>query len=365
MRNTCLIGIICSFLLSCQAQPKYTFDGTVNGGEGNVYLLVSTSNGKVDTLKSAMIENGKFHMEGTVTEPVAAYLKIDNIKEPFLVFIENTPFSITLNVQTPQEYSLTGGRLQKIHDEYRAIKHHYEVVMDSLKKEYRICAEEKNLFGKMHVRALMADADSIYEKSEDQFILRNNNIVAASIVNQRVIKLIREKRLGDKYKLLGDSAQNSLQGKLIKEYLEKQNNSTVGMKATNFVQTTPEGEEISLYSIKAKVKIIDFWASWCGPCRAENPHMRALYAKYHSSGLEIIGVSLDSKKDAWVAAIEKDQLDWIHVSDLLGWENSVAKLCGIRAIPSTLVLDEDNTIIGVNLRGSELDECLENIFGKK
>ena len=365
MRNNCLIGIMCCFLLSCQSQPKYTFDGTVNGGEGNIYLLAQTDETNLDTLDHTVIKNGTFHLEGTVKEPVAAYLKMDNLKQVIPVFVENTKFLMTLDTQNSQAYSLTGGRLQSIHNEYRTIKQQYEVVMDSLKKEYRLSVEEKNLFGKMHVRALMFNADSVYEKAENEFIIRNNNIVAASIVNQRVIKLIREKRLGDKYKLLGDSAQNSLQGKLIKEYLEKQNNSTVGMKATNFVQTTPDGEEISLYSIKAKVKIVDFWASWCGPCRAENPHMRALYAKYHSSGLEIIGVSLDSKKDAWVAAIEKDQLDWIHVSDLLGWENSVAKLCGIRAIPSTLVLDEDNTIIGVNLRGSELDECLENIFGKK
>ena len=110
--------------------------------------------------------------------------------------------------------------------------------------------------------------------------------------------------------------------------------------------------------------MLDFWASWCGPCRAETPNVRRVYEKYKGAGLEIISVSLDTKKENWLQAIEKDQMNWIHTSDLKGWNNAVAKRYGISSVPSILLLDENNRIIARNLRGEALEEAIKNALGK-
>lgn len=133
------------------------------------------------------------------------------------------------------------------------------------------------------------------------------------------------------------------------------NKSTaVGSKAPEIKLPTPEGDSLSLYSIQGKVIIIDFWASWCRPCRAENPNMVSLYADYHNKGLEIFGVSLDKDKAAWVKAIADDKLVWNHVSDLKFWQSEAARLYGVGSIPSMFVLDGNFTIIAKNLRGDQL-----------
>jgi thiol-disulfide isomerase/thioredoxin len=127
---------------------------------------------------------------------------------------------------------------------------------------------------------------------------------------------------------------------------------------------TPEGKSLSLYDVKAKVKIVDFWASWCGPCRAENPNVKRIYEQYHSKGLEIVSVSLDVKQDAWVGAIKKDQLPWIHISDLKGWNSLATDVYEIHAIPRLFVLDAENKIIAEGLRGEKLEECVREALNK-
>lgn len=130
--------------------------------------------------------------------------------------------------------------------------------------------------------------------------------------------------------------------------------TAIGSKAPEIKLPTPEGELMSLYDVKGKIIIVDFWASWCRPCRMENPNMTSLYADFHEKGLEIFGVSLDKDKSSWVKAIADDKLIWYHVSDLKFWQSEAAKLYGVGSIPSMFVLDSDFKIIAKNLRGEQL-----------
>lgn len=139
---------------------------------------------------------------------------------------------------------------------------------------------------------------------------------------------------------------------------------TVGGEAPNFTQPTPEGESVQLTDFRGKVLLVDFWASWCGPCRAENPNVVKVYNKYKDLGFEILGVSLDRSKDRWIKAINDDGLTWPQISDLKGWKNEVAQLYSIRSIPHTILLDREGKIIARNLRGRSLEEKLEEIFDK-
>jgi len=137
-----------------------------------------------------------------------------------------------------------------------------------------------------------------------------------------------------------------------------------GAVAPDFTQNTPEGEPLSLSDLRGKVVLVDFWASWCGPCRRANPHVVGLYEKYKDNGFDVLGVSLDKSKAPWVKAIEKDGLKWHNISDLKGWKNEVAQMYSVSSVPHTILLDREGRIIARNLRGPQLDQELEKIFGK-
>jgi peroxiredoxin len=136
-----------------------------------------------------------------------------------------------------------------------------------------------------------------------------------------------------------------------------------GAEAPNFAQPDPNGNTISLTDFKGQVVMLDFWASWCRPCRMENPNVVKAYNKYHKAGFEILGVSLDKTKDKWVEAIAQDGLTWKHVSDLGGWASQPAALYGVNSIPATFLLDREGKILARNLRGPALESKLQEIFG--
>ncbi|RAJ11108.1 peroxiredoxin [Chitinophaga skermanii] len=151
-------------------------------------------------------------------------------------------------------------------------------------------------------------------------------------------------------------------GKEVGQRIEAAKTIKLGAKAPGFTQQDVNGKPVSLASLKGKTVLVEFWASWCGPCRAENPNLREQYAVYKDKGFEIIGVSLDDKKDKWQEAIAKDGLPWIHVSDLKGWNNEVGRLYGVRAVPANYLLDKDGNIMAISLRGEELNKKLATIF---
>lgn len=149
----------------------------------------------------------------------------------------------------------------------------------------------------------------------------------------------------------------------LKKQIKNAESFVLGAEAPDFTLMNMEGEPVSLSDFKGKVVLIDFWASWCGPCRRENPHVAKLYSKYKADGFEILGVSLDKTKDRWIDAVAKDKLTWPQVSDLKGWQNEVAQMYSVKSIPDTVLLDKEGKILARKLRGPELDQKLASIFG--
>jgi peroxiredoxin len=135
-----------------------------------------------------------------------------------------------------------------------------------------------------------------------------------------------------------------------------------GAVAPDFTQKTPEGTDLSLSDLRGKVVLIDFWASWCGPCRRENPYVVQLYNQYKDKGFEILGVSLDRNRESWLQAIKDDNLTWKHVSDLQFWQNAAAKLYGVSSIPHTVLIDREGKIIARGLRSAELSQLLPEVL---
>ena len=137
--------------------------------------------------------------------------------------------------------------------------------------------------------------------------------------------------------------------------------TAVGEIAPDFTQNDPDGKPVKLSDFRGKYVLVDFWASWCGPCRAENPNVVAAFNKYKGKNFTILGVSLDRERDPWLKAITDDKLTWTHVSDIKYWDNEVAKMYGVRSIPANFLLDKTGKIVGRNLRGDALEAALAKL----
>jgi peroxiredoxin len=150
----------------------------------------------------------------------------------------------------------------------------------------------------------------------------------------------------------------------LNEMAQAMKKTAIGAVAPDFTMNDPQGKPIQLSSLRGKVVMIDFWASWCSPCRQENPNVVKVYQQFHDKGFEILGVSLDRSKEDWEKAIKEDQLTWLHVSDLQYWQNNAARLYTVNSIPQTYLLDKEGKIIAKGLRSQELEAKLAELLGK-
>lgn len=184
--------------------------------------------------------------------------------------------------------------------------------------------------------------------------------------DSRSVKAADVPRLQAVFSLLPASYRESAAGKSFQGMLDNlvtfNEKTAIGKPAPDFTQNDTAGHPVTLSSYRGKYVLLDFWASWCGPCREENPTVVAAYAKYHSKGFEILGVSLDQKEGSWKKAIRDDKLNWTHVSDLKNWDNAVVKLYGVQGVPQNFLIDPQGKIIARGLRGEDLDKKLAEIY---
>lgn len=164
------------------------------------------------------------------------------------------------------------------------------------------------------------------------------------------------------YDALSEALKSSDQGKELAARIAAARNIVMGAAAPVFTQNDINGQPVSLKDRKGKYLLVEFWASWCGPCRAENPNLLQQYTQYKDKGFDILGVSLDDDKTKWAKAIEMDGMPWTQVSDLKGWNNEIGRLYGVRAVPASILLNPEGKIIGINLRGESLNKKLEELF---
>ena len=358
MRKLLLSIVAASMTLAaCNAQSGYKVTGTVEGMPDGKAIIATVNGSSLDTLAKADVKNGSFEFTGNVSEPTGAYIMVIGQRGAIPFMLENA--NITVNAGQAG-LTVTGSEGQKIYDQFMAINTTTQQEAMKLQQEYQAAnGDQAKMQAVQEAYAkLMTDAQA----KETELIKANPDSYVSTFVIVSSMGQMEYEQLKERYSLLGEKAKASAQGKAIAAQIAKLESTAIGQIAPNFTITTPEGESISLYDIKGKVKLIDFWASWCGPCRGENPHVVEIYKEYHPKGLEIFGVSLDNNKEAWVKAIADDGLVWKHGSDLKGWQSAPAQLYGVTGIPHTVLLDENNKIIAKNLRGDELKQKIAELL---
>jgi peroxiredoxin len=345
-----------------QAQEKYTVSGKLDGlpKEMKVYLQYRVD--RVFVNDSTITKNGVFNFEGTITRPWKATLVVrpaaGNDGSGSKVFYL-TGGTTTITGNTPKSALIKGGKAQ---DEYMELTPKADPLQDSIDNyTWRTLGAGKDK--KAAMQAKLDTFTSQMEQVAKDFIgTHTHSYVSLDLVGHRSFVITDPQSFESLYDALGTDLKSTAEGKKYAELLSLTKRLVIGQPAIDFTQNDPDGKPVSLADLKGKYVLIDFWASWCGPCRIEYPYLKKAYSQFKSGNFEIIGVSLDDKSAVWIQSIKDNGFSWPEVCDLKGFRNEVAQSYGVAAIPQSFLIDPNGIIIAKNLRGNDLIEKLKEVI---
>ncbi|MDR1274010.1 MAG: AhpC/TSA family protein, partial [Odoribacteraceae bacterium] len=310
-----------------------------------------------NTLATGKIKNGQFQLTGKVEKPTIARLTVEGEAGACMIFLENN-----------NTYIVQNGRAEAATEGQKLINQYDDVIQSFITFRVKLLEGINQLNNFIEMTAFQ----SVVAPEAMNLQKRLSELVNANPDSELSAYLLYSFGMagGGAHTLvglLGENARASAYGKALETLkpstelgdaltakMASFSTTGAGQAAPDFTLPTPAGDDLSLYGVKGKLKFIDFWASWCGPCRAENPNVLEVYAGYHSKGLEVISVSVDTDKEKWLKAIEEDHLPWLHACDLKGITGPVALLYDVKFVPYNVLVDENNKIIVTNLRGAAL-----------
>ena len=344
-------------------------EGVFNGVR--VYLKTSENGQKGRITDTAIVVNEAFNFKGKVDGSEMRILTIDGIVGQTALVLEPEQIEVTIYKDSIYQSEVSGGN--------------NNVIFNSYKNGYQDLVEKVSGLRQAYVLA-QGDADAIKEIQERNTILRSElkdyglNFLKQNPDSDFSLMLLDgitgqqgfdAKMASEVFELMPQALLNKPTNTIMAQKINAKINIAlntfepkIGAKAPDFTAPNPDGEMITLSNILGKVTILDFWASWCRPCRIENPNFVKIYEQYHAKGLEIISVSLDrnNQKQRWVEAIEKDQLNWYNVSNLKFWQDPLAQLYNVSSIPATFILDKDGVILATKLRGGALEAKISELL---
>ena len=349
----------CGFAMA-QAQDGYKIVGQLGGTLGGDLILVASGPQGAVKLGEAVMTNGSFVFIGRVDSLVAAYVMTDQQQPIATLMLENAEYTVAAG-ETGIEVQ-GGGEAQRVLSEYDAINNLIRREQMKMEQEAQAAYASGN---QMKMQALQQQFQKTMKdagKRQAELFERHKNSPVTAFVLCSGMEQMDYTSLKTAYDGLGEGAKRCLYGQMIARQIELFKQVEVGSVAPDFTVLTSENDTVSLHALKGKVKLIDFWASWCAPCRAEMPNVKKVYKKYHEAGLEILGVSIDQKAEDWLKALGEEKLPWPNTVDQ---QRVIAGRYLVRAIPHTVLLDENNVIIAKNLRGKELENKIAELLGGK
>ena len=353
-----LVGLL---FMSLQMFGQYKISGHIKNHGGRILLLVQDATGKYDTLANSLTANGKFYFTGKVRRPIAAEIRAVNTRLRIPIFLEKGDYKVSADVKQLKVYEVAGGgKMQKLRNEFRKKELELQRECDSIRKEYEAEYGKDDYFSRLQIKGLLLRYEDLYDEAEDEFLKANDNIVSAALLAWRMERLMERKSLSKKYELLGMNARATVPGCYVKPFAEKIAALVVGGTAPDLRMQTPEGDSLSIYGVKAKAKIIDFWASWCGPCRASFPHLREMHKTYGEK-VTFISLSVDKSEKDWQKALEEEKLPWNQYLATPELSKDTRTNYNLNSIPTFLVIDPRGKIIYSGSNSGELEIMLEKI----
>ncbi|MEM9362173.1 MAG: TlpA disulfide reductase family protein [Bacteroidota bacterium] len=368
MRKFAPLILILAFLAACNSKPEgFVINAKVSGDLENgtkVFLKTTDSLNQLQDIDTTTVENGVFNFTGTQENPKLHYIFLESNRGNIPLFLENGDIDIKF-----QKDSLNYAKLKGTPQN--------ELFMKFLDESRKMAERARSMQRDMNEAARAQDTATVTALREEYIELqddvKNFNVdfakenpdalISALILGNLLLnKGLPSEEIQQMYEALAPSIKDSGPGKNLKKQLDILKNTDIGSIAPEFSAPTPDGNLLALSDVKGKVTLVDFWAAWCRPCRAENPNIVSVYNKYHDKGLNIVGVSLDARAEDWNKAIEADGLEWNHISNLKRFQDPIAQLYNINAIPAAFLLDENGVIVAKNLRGPALEQKVAELL---
>jgi len=345
-------------IVTSLASKGFTVKGNLKGLKDSTLVFLQNVEGNM--IAQDYAKNGKFSLAGKSDDANFFQLGLIGTQETTEIFLANENLIVTGDAKNLKGATFSGGVFQA---DYKGYVRGFLPINDKLGKLVaEINAEKQPSKKKDSLIAVFNDNRNKLKYFTDNFLKEKAASPVSAFILYQFAKLYDEAALEGKYNSLKPSAKKIVFAKELERMIAAANVGKVGSIATDFAQNDTSGKSVSLNSFRGKYVLVDFWASWCRPCRMENPNVLAAYNRFKDKNFTVLGVSLDKDKASWVKAINDDKLPWTQISDLQQWGNAAAKMYKIESIPSNMLLDPSGKIIGKNLRGEELEAKLKEVI---